>query len=318
MKGGGVGRKIADFALLCAGDWTAQKMHTCRSTHQKPWKTSLGKNKLLTTLKAKDTDSSRLWVNIAAGEQCKSCNRHCLINPCHTTQVKPWRKLQNTFLWHKYLYCAQGSVLATQIVLPAVKSSSSRIQWKPQFSLHTCNNKRWSRRARMSVMNSSGSQQLLHKARNPFLYCHASWSNILQAISIPGGRSDQAVARRSHPRQLSSCSSCSCSVAKSWTMANWDSPRRWRPHLGSEQPALPERRNPSTDWKLYQTWNHTAEWVRRLKVGLSMVSEKQTMLRLVENSLIREIVRVGGTSARPQSLSIENKQTVTPSVTIAA
>jgi hypothetical protein len=81
---------------------------------------------------------------------------------------------------------------------------------------------------------------------------------------------------------------------------------------------LPERRNPSTDWKLYQTWNHTAEWVRRLKVGLSMVSEKQTMLRLVENSLIREIVRVGGTSARPQSLSIENKQTVTPSVTIAA
>jgi hypothetical protein len=30
----------------------------------------------------------------------------------------------------------------------------------------------------MSVMNSSGSQQLLHKARNPFLYCHASWSNI--------------------------------------------------------------------------------------------------------------------------------------------
>ncbi len=26
----------------------------------------------------------------------------------------------------------------------------------------------------MSVMNSSGSQQLLHKVRNPFLYCHAS------------------------------------------------------------------------------------------------------------------------------------------------
>ncbi len=71
------------------------------------------------------------------------------------------------------------SLLCTSIssgytVLPAVKSSSSRIQWKPQCSLHTCNNKRWSRRARMSVMNSSGSQQLLHKVRNPFLYCHAS------------------------------------------------------------------------------------------------------------------------------------------------
>ncbi len=55
-----------------------------------------------------------------------------------------------------------------------------------------------------------------------------------------------------------------------------------------------------------------------MKVGLCMVSEKQTMLRLVENSLIREIVWVGGTSARPQSLSIENMQTVTPSVTVAA
>jgi hypothetical protein len=81
-------------------------------------------------------------------------------------------------LWHEYLCCAHGSLPDTQIVLPAVKSSSSRIQWKPQCSLHTCNNKRWSRRARMSVMNSSGSQQLLHKARNAFLYCHASWSNI--------------------------------------------------------------------------------------------------------------------------------------------
>ncbi len=55
-----------------------------------------------------------------------------------------------------------------------------------------------------------------------------------------------------------------------------------------------------------------------MKVGLSVTSEKQTMLRLVENSLIREIVPVGGTSARPPSMSIENMQTVTPSVTIAA